>query len=178
MSDSGHRFERSLVHAFNQFLGEEGKSWRRRQHEHTSQLWDVMAARRIHLEKGCVSQTVAIEAKSRKLKDKTKKIYWSQGFDNGEQLERFADFCHRTGIKGFIAVEHRKGRGKKMDAYLIQLERVLQWMKEDKLKGIPMEKEELLSESNKDKVEKLTRPSDSGEYRIPENFFKDHVRNI
>lgn len=178
MSDPGHRFERDLVHGFNALLGEEGKAWRRRQHEHTSQLWDVMASRKISFRKGTVPQTIAIEAKSRDLQDKTKKIYWSQGFDNGDQLENFAEFCHRTGIKGFIAVEHRRGRGRSMDAYLIQLERVLHWMKEDGMKGIPMEEEELLSKHNKHRVEKLRRVSDPRQYEIPENFFNNHVRNI
>jgi Holliday junction resolvase len=64
---------------------------------------------------------LAIENKSVKTKS-TNKLYFSQHFsvsDGGHQVERISDFVDRSGRKGFLAVEFKRGVGRPRKAFLV-----------------------------------------------------------
>jgi hypothetical protein len=52
----------------------------------------------------------------------TNKLYFSQHFsksDEGHQVERISDFVDRSGRRGFLAVELKRGRGRSRQAYMV-----------------------------------------------------------
>jgi Holliday junction resolvase len=111
-------FERALVNSFNSFFEEEeieGIAHRKKQHRFSSQLCDVL------VDSPHETFYLAIENKSVKV-DSTNKLYFSQHFsksDGGHQVERISDFIDRSGRKGFLAVEFKRGRGKSRRAYMV-----------------------------------------------------------
>lgn len=114
-------FERSLVNSFNDFFEQEeidGIAHRKKQHRFSSQLCDVL------VDSPHETFYLAIENKSVKT-DSTNKLYFSQHFsksDKGHQVERISDFIDRSGRKGYLAVEFKRGRGKSRKAYMIPWE--------------------------------------------------------
>lgn len=111
-------FERELVNAFNKFFEEEeinGIAHRKKQHRFSSQLCDVLVDSKHEM------FYLAIENKSVKTSS-TNKLYFSQHFSDtqdGHQVERISDFLDRSGRKGFLAVELKRGRGRSRKAYMV-----------------------------------------------------------
>ena len=111
-------FERELVNAFNNFFENEainGIAHRKKQHRFSSQLCDVLVDSQHEM------FYLAIENKSVKTSS-TNKLYFSQHFsmsDGGHQVERISDFLDRSGRKGFLAVELKRGRGRPRKAYMV-----------------------------------------------------------
>ncbi|MFB6241825.1 MAG: hypothetical protein ABEJ36_03425 [Candidatus Nanosalina sp.] len=111
-------FERALVNSFNKFFAEEeidGVAHRKKQHRFSSQLCDVL------VDSPHEMFYMAIENKSVKTSS-TNKLYFSQHFSeskNGHQVERISDFVDRSGRRGFLAVELKRGRGRARKAYMV-----------------------------------------------------------
>ncbi len=111
-------FERELVKAFNSFFEEEdidGFAHRKKQHRFSSQICDVL------VDSPHEMFYLAIENKSVKTSS-TNKLYFSQHFsssEDGHQVERISDFLDRSGRKGLLAVELKRGRGRPREAYLV-----------------------------------------------------------
>lgn len=111
-------FERELVNAFNKFFEKEdlnGIAHRKKQHRFSSQLCDVLVDSEHEM------FYLAIENKSIKTSS-TNKLYFSQHFsesDNGHQVKRISDFLRKSGRKGILAVELKRGRGKPRKAYAV-----------------------------------------------------------
>ncbi len=111
-------FERELVNAFNNFFDEEeinGIAHRKKQHRFSSQLCDVLVDSEHEM------FYLAIENKSVK-ESSTNKLYFSQHFsesDNGHQVDRISDFLDKSGRKGILAVEIKRGRGRPRQAYAV-----------------------------------------------------------
>lgn len=123
-------FERELVNAFNNFFQNEeidGIAHRKKQHRFSSQLCDVLVDSQHEM------FYLAIENKSVKTSS-TNKLYFSQHFstsDGGHQVERISDFLDRSGRKGFLAVELKRGRGRARKAYMVPWEIVRRKYRED-----------------------------------------------
>ncbi|MFB6158662.1 MAG: hypothetical protein ABEJ95_03290 [Candidatus Nanohalobium sp.] len=111
-------FERALVNSFNEFFKEEGIegiAHRKKQHRFSSQLCDVL------VDSPHETFYLAIENKSVKTSS-TGKLYFSQHFsqsNGGHQVERISDFIDRSGRRGFLAVELKRGRGRARKAYMV-----------------------------------------------------------
>lgn len=118
-------FERSLVNSFNDFFadeGIEGIAHRKKQHRFSSQLCDVL------VDSPHETFYLAIENKSIKTSS-TNKLYFSQHFsmsDGGHQVERITDFVNRSGRKGYLAVELKRGRGRPRKAYMVPWREVVE----------------------------------------------------
>ncbi len=114
-------FERELVNAFNNFFEEEdinGIAHRKKQHRFSSQLCDVLVDSEHDM------FYLAIENKSIK-ESSTGKLYFSQHFsesDKGHQVDRISDFLDRSGRKGLLAVEIKRGRGRPREAFVVPWE--------------------------------------------------------
>lgn len=114
-------FERELVKAFNKLFQQEkieGIAHRKKQHRFSSQLCDVL------VDSPHETFYLAIENKSIKSKS-TNKLYFTQHFsksEGGHQIERITDFLNKSGRKGFLAVEIKRGRGKPRQAYMVPWE--------------------------------------------------------
>ncbi len=111
-------FERELVKAFNRFFddtGTRGIAYRRKQHRFSSQFVDVL------VDSIRPEFYLAIENKSVST-SATNKLYFSQHFSesaDGHQVERITDFLQRSGRRGYLAVEMKRGRGKPRKAFLV-----------------------------------------------------------
>ncbi len=129
-------FERELVKAFNRFFDENGVNgiaYRRKQHRFSSQFCDVL------VDSEHPQYYLAIENKSIKTAA-ANKLYFSQHFsesDNGHQVDRISDFVKRSGRRGYLAVELKRGRGKPRKAYMIPWD-ALQRRYESNAVGIPI----------------------------------------
>lgn len=116
-------FERELVKAFNRFFeenNERGIAYRRKQHRFSSQFVDVL------VDSIRPEFYLAIENKSIST-SATNKLYFSQHFsesEDGHQVDRIDDFLRRSGRKGFLAVEVKRGRGRQRKAFLIPWKRL------------------------------------------------------
>lgn len=123
-------FERGLVNAFNNFFQDEsidGIAHRKKQHRFSSQLCDVLVDSEHEM------FYLAIENKSVK-ESSTNKLYFSQHFsvsDGGHQVERISDFLDRSGRKGVLAVEIKRGRGRPREAYAVPWQVVRQKFEND-----------------------------------------------
>ena len=116
-------FERALVKSFNRYFEEKdirGIAYRRKQHRFSSQFVDVL------VDSFNPDFYLAIENKSLKTSS-SNTLYFTQHFsesEDGHQVERIGRFLHRSGRRGFLAVELRRGMGKPRKAYLIPWEDV------------------------------------------------------
>jgi Holliday junction resolvase len=130
-------FERALVNSFNEFFEQEdiqGIAHRKKQHRFSSQLCDVLVDSKHD------TFYLAIENKSVKTSS-TNKLYFSQHFSeskNGHQIERITDFLNRSGRRGYLAVEFKRGRGKARKAYMVPWEVLLDYYESDEA-GMPLE---------------------------------------
>jgi len=114
-------FERDLVKAFNRYFDHEdlsGIAYRRKQHRFSSQFLDIL------VDSPYDDLYMGIENKSLKTQSNNT-LYFSQHFsesDNGHQVERITEFLNRSGRKGFLAIELKRGRGRTRKAYLVPWE--------------------------------------------------------
>ncbi|MDY6771186.1 MAG: hypothetical protein SV186_04485 [Candidatus Nanohaloarchaea archaeon] len=114
-------FERELVKAFNRYFddsGLEGIAYRRKQHRFSSQFLDIL------VDSPYDDYYLGVENKSLKT-SKNNTLYFSQHFSEANdrhQVERITEFLNRSGRKGFLAVELKRGRGKARKAYLVPWE--------------------------------------------------------
>ncbi|MBC7109559.1 MAG: hypothetical protein H5T46_00870 [Archaeoglobi archaeon] len=109
-------FERELVRALNELLGERGVAYRLKQHKFATQITDILVDSPFR-EFYC-----AIECKSISQEKGANALYFSQHFTisrEGHQIERISEFLRRSGRIGLLAVEIRKGSGKSRKAHII-----------------------------------------------------------
>jgi hypothetical protein len=117
-------FEWAVVAAFNRFFERNkiiGIAYRLKQSRYTPQVVDIL------VDSPEPEYYLAIECKSLDTR-KTKSLYYSQhfstrGLDN--QILRAKDFLAKSGRRGFLAVELRKGTGRSKTAHIIPYEVVI-----------------------------------------------------
>jgi len=114
------------VNALNEAFREAERravAYRLRQSRFTSQVVDVLVD---SLDPECY---LAIECKSLSLKRGAKALYFSQHFTvdgrGVHQLSHMADFLRLSGRRGIVAVELRRGPGKRKSVHLIPWCRVI-----------------------------------------------------
>lgn len=121
-------FENELTRAINNSFKDLGIAYRRKQAKYTDQTFDIFVDH--------PDNYVAIECKS--IKEKlNKKLYWSSHFSDN-QIERETYFLKRSGRKGYLAVELRRGRGKQKKAYLLPWDTLLKC--KESSKGLSLNK--------------------------------------
>lgn len=144
-------FERALVKAFNRYFKEndiDGIAYRRKQHKFSDQFLDILVDSqepRFYL---------GIENKSVK-SSSCKKLYFTQHFSNSNgthQIEKITEFLKRSGRKGYLALELRRGRGKPRKAFLIPWNRVKRRYESDNV-GIDLQNREDYIEINRNSKE-------------------------
>ncbi|MCJ7450493.1 MAG: hypothetical protein MUP58_02025 [Candidatus Nanohaloarchaeota archaeon QJJ-9] len=155
-------FERELVKAFNRFFEEnhiDGIAYRRKQHRFSSQFCDLL------VDSDHPDYYMAIENKSLKT-SKNNTLYFSQHFSEANdkhQVERITDFVEKSGRKGFLAVELRRGRGKSRKAFLVPW-KVVDRKYETEAVGLPIEKIKEFPEIKRNgenyNIEKLVEEAD------------------
>lgn len=113
-------FEQVLVMSFNSFFeksGIKGISHRIKQHRFSYQFVDVLVDS-LHPD-----YYLGIECKSISVEKGVNALYFTQHFTtdkNGDhQIDRVANFLKKSGRKGFLLVELRRGSGNKKNAYAI-----------------------------------------------------------
>lgn len=112
------KFERALVKAFNRYFEENGINaiaYRRKQHKFSDQFCDIL------VDSHNPEFYLGIENKSIKLKSR-KKLYFSQHFSHSNgthQIDKITDFLEKSGRKGFLAIELKRGRGRPKKAFLV-----------------------------------------------------------
>lgn len=114
----GQDFERSLVQCFNSYF-ETNKTralaYRNKQYRYTSQVFDIFVDSLDPI------FYLAIECKSIDART-TKRLYYSQYFHNNAkfpQIQRETEHLTKTGRLGLLAVEVRRGPGKKVHCFLV-----------------------------------------------------------
>jgi len=108
-------FEREIVKSFNQFFkqgGVEGIAHRLKQHRFTSQMLDVL------VDSPHKSFYLGIECKSVSTEKGAAALYFTQHFGTG-QILRIDEFLKKSGRRGILAVELRRGSGKSREAHII-----------------------------------------------------------
>lgn len=114
-------FERDLVKAFNRYFegnGLNGIAYRRKQHRYSDQFCDVL------VDSNDSRFYLGVENKSVKLSS-SKKLYFTQHFSHSNgihQIDKISNFLKRSGRKGYLAIELKRGRGKSRKAFLIPWE--------------------------------------------------------
>lgn len=111
----GYPFERNTVIKLNTYLKENGIAYRLKQNRFTSQIIDLLIDSKKF-------GFYAIECKSVKY-TKGRPVYFSQYFTtnkkNQHQITLISEFVKKSGRKGFIFIEKRKGRGHKNITYAV-----------------------------------------------------------
>jgi hypothetical protein len=111
-------FEWALTNAFNSFFKRQkirAIAYRLKQSRFVSQMMDILVDSRLR------EYYLAIECKSLDSR-KTKALYFKQHFSSAKgihQLARETEFLTRSGRKGILAVELRRGTGKARMAYFV-----------------------------------------------------------
>jgi hypothetical protein len=106
------------VHAFNTLAEENGVdavAYRVKQAKYTGQWCDVL------VDSPRDDLYIAVENKSLKT-DNREKLYFTQHFsekDGMHQVEHFTQFLNRSGRRGYLGLEVRRGRGKPKQAFLL-----------------------------------------------------------
>lgn len=115
---TGQDFERSLVHAFNNYFADTGiraLAYRNKQYKYEEQVFDVLVdSRRNEL-------YLAIECKSVQASS-TPKLYWKKFFHvckGISQIQVESERLVQTGRNGFLAIETRFGPGKASKCYFV-----------------------------------------------------------
>jgi hypothetical protein len=118
-------FEWAIASSFNAFfeeMGIEAIAYRLKQSRFASQVMDILVDSRFP------EYYLAIECKSLDAR-KTGSLYFSQHFNSCggvHQLVRESEFIKRSGRRGILAVELRRGAGKPRSAHLVPWIRVCQ----------------------------------------------------
>lgn len=108
-------FERDLVKSFNAFFDEESVkavAYRRKQHRFSSQVVDIL------VDSLNPNFYLAVENKSISTAKGANSLYFSQHFGN-DQVTRLNEFLKQSGRTGFLAVELRRGTGRKRKAFIV-----------------------------------------------------------
>ena len=151
-------FERDLVKAFNRYFennGVDGIAYRRKQHKFSDQFCDIL------VDSNHPDFYLGIENKSVKLSSR-KKLYFTQHFSHSNgthQVDKITNFLKKSGRKGFLAIEIKRGRGKPRKAYLVPWNVVRGKFESDEV-GIDLQK--------RDQFQEIDRVSDI--YSIEELF--------
>ncbi|MDI6888455.1 MAG: hypothetical protein QMC78_02005 [Methanocellales archaeon] len=109
-------FERELVKSFNRFFEQgkvEGIAYRLKQHRFASQIVDVL------VDSSHKDFYLGIECKSVSTDKGAVALYFTQHFSAG-QIPRIDDFLKKSGRRGVLAVELRRGSGKSRGAHIIK----------------------------------------------------------
>jgi len=109
-------FERQLVKSFNRFFekgGVCGTAYRLKQHRFASQIVDVL------VDSPHRDFYLGIECKSVSTEKGAMALYFTQHFGAG-QILRIDDFLKKSGRKGILAVELRRGSGKSREAHILK----------------------------------------------------------
>jgi len=173
-------FERALVRAFNEYFESNehpynsGLAARDQQNKWQNQVTDVMLWK----------PDAFIECKSLKTKS-TGGVGFREHFkreseDSKHQIERATELLDRAGVKGVLALELKRGRGKQRKAYLVNWNVVYQrWNDDDRPNSIRFhELEELTeydpkSEDEDDWVPDAKRlPREEGVYKVTPEIFE------
>ena len=115
---TGQDFERSMVHAFNDYAGlynQKLVAYRHVQMRFQPQLWDVLVDSRFN------EFYLALECKSIN-PDTVDKLYFKKAFNwkNGEcQIVRETDWLKRSGRNGFLVVELRRAKQYGTSAFFV-----------------------------------------------------------
>jgi Holliday junction resolvase len=129
-------FERDIVHCFNHFFTVQnikGFAYRLKQSKFSSQYVDVL------VDSLDPRYYLAIECKS----IKGKKLYFKQHFhedkENVHQVDAISDFLHKTGRRGYLAVEFRGGSGRPKEAFLLRWDEVVRHYESSDSPGISID---------------------------------------
>ncbi|OPX81285.1 MAG: hypothetical protein A4E50_01122 [Methanosaeta sp. PtaB.Bin087] len=131
-------FEWELVAAINRFFeaaGIRGVAYRLKQSRYTPQVVDLL------VDSPHPPYYLAIECKSIDAR-KAKTLYFTQHFSAAggvHQIERIDQFIDRTGRRGFLAVELRRGPGRPKTAHLLPWNAAIEAFRSDS-PGIPVER--------------------------------------
>lgn len=111
----GSGMERKVVNECNAYLENNGFAFRLKQSRFTNQIIDCLIDSKKY-------GYFAIECKSAMYKN-GRTIYFSQYFTTNKygkhQIETISDYIHKSGRKGYIFIEKRKGRGYKNITYAV-----------------------------------------------------------
>jgi hypothetical protein len=180
VSDQRNKFEGELKRSFKHKLGDEGTSFRRRQHFGAPQKWDLAAVQKVMLKDFEIPLVSIFEAKSKDVPEEPSKsekdIYFTGFFNNPEKtteelIQEFKGFADQTSFEPFFALEKRRSTGS--SAYILHYDHVKKIL-ENGEKKIPMDIERLPEET----IELIRYPNQKREeegypkYKIPDSFFK------
>jgi hypothetical protein len=135
-------FEWELVAAINRFFeasGIRGLAYRLKQSRYTPQVVDLL------VDSPDPAYYLAIECKSIDAR-KAKTLYFTQHFSAAggvHQIERIDQFIDRTGRRGFLAVELRRGPGRAKTAHLLPWYAAMEAFRSES-PGIPVERIEAI----------------------------------
>ena len=136
-------FEWELVAAINRFFeasGMRGLAYRLKQSRYTPQVVDLL------VDSPDPAYYLAIECKSIDAR-KAKTLYFTQHFSAAggvHQMERIDQFIDRTGRRGFLAVELRRGAGRAKTAHLLPWYAAMEAFRSES-PGIPVERIEAIA---------------------------------
>ena len=136
-------FEWELVAAINRFFeasGMRGLAYRLKQSRYTPQVVDLL------VDSPDPAYYLAIECKSIDAR-KAKTLYFTQHFSAAggvHQMERIDQFIDRTGRRGFLAVELRRGAGRAKTAHLLTWYAAMEAFRSES-PGIPVERIEAIA---------------------------------
>jgi hypothetical protein len=119
-------FERELVKSFNVFFSEHdinGIAYRIKQHRFSAQVLDVL------VDSLDTKYYLGIECKSISTDKGASTLYFTQHFSvdksGAHQIVKIDEFLKKSGRKGYLAIELRKGSGRARIAYLIEWNEVM-----------------------------------------------------
>lgn len=81
----------------------------------------------------------AFECKTKKIKGKTAKMYFSEYRFKQEQVDRIDNYLDRTRRNGYLALGFRRGRGKSVLQYIIPWPKFKEWWQDEDVNGISPE---------------------------------------
>ncbi len=122
-------FERNLVNNLNRYFKKnniDAIAYRRKQHRFSSQFIDVL------VDSLNPDYYLAIENKSISTSKGTTKLYFSQHFSSN-QINKINNFLEKSGRKGYLAIELKRGKGKNRKAFIVPWEEVRNKIKKDEV---------------------------------------------
>jgi hypothetical protein len=127
-------FERELVKSFNIFFSAHhinGIAYRIKQHRFSAQILDVL------VDSLDPKYYLGIECKSISTDKGTSALYFTQHFSvdksGAHQIVKIDEFLKKSGRRGYLAIELRKGSGRAKIAYLIEWNAVMKRYRSNQL---------------------------------------------
>lgn len=168
-------FERAIVRSFNRYFDSEdhemlsGFAMRDQQSEYQKQVTDVIVFK----------PDVFIECKALKTASAGgvgfRSHFNTEDEDSKHQIERETEILNKTGFKGALGLELKRGRGKSRKAYLIDWSFLFQrWDDDQEPNSIRFHELEDLCETEEE-VEVPTAiriPREGGQYRITSEIYE------